>query len=152
MRETHAVVDIGGVLHTGRELELREAMELPPFSGYEFAHPVDVALLIRRIGGGVAVDGTLSGTASGECARCLDPVRLPVAVEIAERLDPAGDRDDPLGENNVFTGDRLDVRDLVRQVIDSALPMVLLCGEDCPGLCPHCGEKNGGSCRCAHKK
>ncbi len=152
MRENYALVDVGSVLHTGRELELREAMELPPFSGFAFGRPVDVALLIRRVGGGISVDGTLAGIASGECARCLDPVNLPVSVDVGERLDPAGDRDDPLGENNVFTGDRLDVRDLVRQMIDSALPMVLLCGDDCPGLCPLCGEKTGGSCRCAHQE
>jgi uncharacterized metal-binding protein YceD (DUF177 family) len=48
----------------------------------------------------------------------------------------------------VLSGDELDVRDLVRQLIDSALPYVILCREECLGLCADCGLKRDGACRC----
>lgn len=144
--KTRTTVDVGGVLHTGRELEIREAFELPEFSSYRFPEPVSVALLISRVGGGLEIAGRIAGTAGGECARCLDPIRHPFDFELDERFDANGGAEDPLGESNVLVGDELDVHDLVRQSIDSALPMVLLCGDDCPGLCPTCGRKRDGGC------
>ena len=150
MRDTRSNVDVGSVLHTGRELEIREALTLPDFSSFRFPAPVDVALHVRRIGDGLELKGSVSGLVEGECARCLEPVSLPLHLELAEMFDPGGDREDPLAENNVLQGDELDLRDLVRQLIDSALPIVLLCNDDCPGLCADCGLKRDGACRCKH--
>jgi uncharacterized protein len=141
-------VDVGFVLATGRELVIDETCSLPDFSDFRFPQPAAVALRINRIGRGLEVTGTLDAAAVGECARCLDEVHLPVHVEVDERLEPTGDAS-PLGENNVWTGDELNVGDLVRQSIDTALPIVLLCHEACGGLCPDCGNKRNGACACA---
>ncbi|MBD5634743.1 MAG: DUF177 domain-containing protein [Candidatus Eremiobacteraeota bacterium] len=143
-------VDVGGVLHTGRELDIDEALVLPEFASFAFPAPVAVSLSIRRIGRGLDVRGSVVGVAEGECARCLDGVRLPLNLEIDERIVAGGDRDDPLAENNVLEGDQLDLQDLVRQVIDSALPLAVLCDDDCRGLCTTCGHKRDGTCRCTH--
>jgi uncharacterized protein len=150
MKGTRTNIDVGGVLHTGRELAVREAVLLPEFASYSFPAPVDVRLKVSRLGRGLDLQGTIDGVAEGECARCLDDVRLPLHLELHETLEPAGERDLPLGESNVFSGEELDVRDLVRQLIDSALPIVLLCSEDCPGLCSDCGHKRDDACRCTH--
>ena len=75
-------------------------------------------------------------------------MRLPLTVDVDERIDPAGERIDPFAENNVLAGDELDLGDLVRQLIDSALPLSLLCSETCRGLCATCGLKRDGDCRC----
>jgi uncharacterized protein len=49
----------------------------------------------------------------------------------------------------VLTGDRLDVKDLATQLVYSAVPLHLLCGPDCKGICQICGEnKNTGACVC----
>ncbi|MBD5606968.1 MAG: DUF177 domain-containing protein [Candidatus Eremiobacteraeota bacterium] len=150
MKGTRASVDVGGVLHTGRELEIREALALPDFGSFSFPAPVDVTFTIRRIGRGLDVRGTVDGSAEGACARCLDDVKVHLELDVDERLEPGSDADDPLGENNVLIGDQLDLQDLVRQVIDSALPLAVLCGEACAGLCTTCGHKRDGICRCAH--
>jgi uncharacterized protein len=43
----------------------------------------------------------------------------------------------------------VDVPSLAREAIVLALPEKLLCRDDCPGLCPHCGvERGDGSCDC----
>lgn len=77
-------------------------------------------------------------------------MELPLHLELEERFDPGLGRDDPFGQNNVLHGDELDVADLIRQLIDSALPLMLACNENCPGLCPECGRKRDGTCRCPH--
>jgi uncharacterized protein len=143
-------VDLGGLLRSGGELQVREAVELPDFASYRFAAPAVVSLAIRRIGRGIGLRGSLEVEALGECARCLDEVRLPVALEVYENLEPDAELQDPLGESNVLLGDELDLADLVRQLIDSALPYVLLCNETCGGLCTTCGFKRDGTCRCPH--
>ena len=143
-------IDVGVVLGAGRELDVHQAVSIPDFGSYSFSTPADVALSVRRLGRGLEIEGTADVTASGQCARCLDDVRLPLHLEIDERLDPDRERDDPLGENNVLSGTNLDVGDLVRQLVTSALPFGLVCGEGCRGLCTTCGRsKNpGGGCDC----
>ncbi|MGP6156548.1 MAG: YceD family protein [Vulcanimicrobiaceae bacterium] len=155
MRASRANVDVSSVLEAGRELELREAVALPEFGSFDFPTPAEVALRARCSGRALELKGTITAEAAGECARCLDAVRLPLYVEVDERLEPDapsrgtdGDRNDPLSESNVLVGGELDVADLIRQLIDSALPLVLLCSEDCRGLCAECGQKRDGTCRC----
>jgi uncharacterized metal-binding protein YceD (DUF177 family) len=150
MKAIHSRVDVGGVLHTGRELELHEAFRLPEFGSYEFPAPLDVSLTIRRLGRGLDVRGNVVGSAKAVCSRCVDDVTLDLDLAIDERIEPGSDADDPLGENNVLDGEYLDLQDLVRQVIDSALPLTVLCHDDCTGLCTTCGHKRDGSCRCAN--
>jgi uncharacterized protein len=141
-------IDLSVVLGAGRELELHQAISVPDFGSFSFPAPAEVALIARRIGGGVELEGIVDTSAAGACARCLDDVRLSIHLDVHERLDPDSDRADPLGESNVLADDHLDLEDLVRQLIDSAVPLVLLCDDDCRGLCPSCGKKRDGVCRC----
>jgi uncharacterized protein len=143
-------IDVGGVLHAGRELDVRESVSLPDFGSYHFSDPADVSLRIRRVGRGVELRGSIQVEASGECARCLENVQIPVYIDVDESFEPGGEREDPLGESNVLTGSELDLADLVRQLVDSALPYVLLCDSECRGLCTTCGFKLDGACRCPH--
>lgn len=147
MKAHRTNVGVGGVLHTGRELHVLEAVDLPDFSSYHFAAPLEVTLRIRRAGRGLDLHGTITGAAEGTCARCLDDVGFPLDIDIDERFDPQSENDDPLGESNVLAGDELDLQDLVRQLVDSALPIVLLCNDRCSGLCTTCGLKRD-HCRC----
>ncbi len=148
MKESRTNVGIGGVLHTGRELHVLEAVTVDEFASIRFDALLEVNLRIRRAGRGLDLHGTITGEAVGVCARCLDDVRLPLAIAIEERFDPPSENDNPLGESNVLVGDELDLQDLVRQLVDSALPIALLCNDDCPGLCATCGAKIGTTCRC----
>jgi len=148
MKVTRTNVAVGAVLHTGRELHIRESVVLPDFAAYSFRAPIDVELRIRRVGRGLELAGSFDGVAEGVCARCLDDVRLPLHLIVDERFDPSSDRENPLGESNVLVGDELDLPDLVRQLTDSALPIVLLCDEHCPGLCGTCGQKHDDGSRC----
>jgi uncharacterized protein len=145
---TTAKIDVGAVLGAGRELELHQTVPLPDFESFSFPSPADVSLTARRLGSGLELEGTVDTAAVGACARCLNAVRLPLHLDVVECLEPPGGSSDPFGENNVLAGDQLDLPDLVRQLIDSALPIVLLCDENCPGLCPTCGKRRDGACFC----
>jgi uncharacterized protein len=147
-QDARTTIDIGGVLQTGRELKVHDSLALPDFASFRFTEPAGVSLVIRRIGQGLELRGTVEVIGEGECARCLDEVSYPLSLEIDENFEPAAELGDPLSESNVLSGDELDVRDLVRQLIDSALPYVILCREDCQGLCADCGLKRDGACRC----
>jgi len=142
------LVDLGAVLNTGRELDLKQLLVIPSFEAYSFPDPVAAELVVRRSGRGVAVVGTLLGTASSECARCLELAPHPFDLAVDERFDTDDVITDPLAESNVLVDGKLDVRDLARQLIDSALPMILVCDDACPGLCPVCGSRIplGGPC------
>jgi uncharacterized protein len=139
---------MGAVLGAGRELDLYQAIPLPDFGSFSFPAPAEVALTARRVGRSLGLEGTIDTAAGGACARCLDDVRLPIHLEFRENIELDGEKAEPLGENNVLVGDQLDLPDLVRQLIDSALPIVLLCNEECQGLCPACGKKRDGMCTC----
>ncbi len=144
------IIDVGTLLFAGRPMSLDERVEVPPFSTYTFPHPAHAQLELHRVGRGVEIDGTVGVNVAGTCDRCLDDVVVPITVEVEERFDPPDGTSDPFGENNVLNGTSLDVSDLVRQVVTTALPYGLVCSETCRGLCARCGRsKNpGGGCEC----
>lgn len=80
------------------------------------------------------------------CDRCLVPVAIEISFNIEERFSHTG-RDDE--ETETFSGDQIDLADYVQRGILGALPMKVLCREDCQGLCPVCGKDlNEGDCGC----
>jgi uncharacterized protein len=147
------VIDVGSILFAGRPMSLDEPVEVPPFSTLTF-RPAHVRFELRRVDRGLDIRGTVEVVVEGQCGRCLEGVVLPMTVEVEERFDPPGGTSDPFGENNVLSGTALDVGDLVRQLVTSALPLILTCREDCRGLCGTCGRsKNaGGGCICLADK
>ena len=140
-------IDLSPMIAAARQLELDGRVDLPPFGAYTFPRPAVVTVVIRALGGGVEVRGTIDARFAGLCDRCLEAVERPVRIAVEERF--ARD-DDPFGEANVLVGDHLDAEDLVRQLVDAELPLVLLCDDDCRGLCPRCGRsRNDAACTCA---
>jgi uncharacterized metal-binding protein YceD (DUF177 family) len=144
------VIDVGSVLFAGRPMSLDERVEVPPFSTVTFPQPAHARLELRRVDRGLDVGGTIEAVAEGPCDRCLEDVVVPMTVEVEERFDPPSGTSDPFGENNVLSGTSLDVGDLVRQLVTSALPYTIACRENCRGLCQLCGrsKNEGGGCTC----
>jgi uncharacterized protein len=144
------VIDVGTLLFAGRPIALDERVEVPPFSSFTFPQPAHVRLDLKRVDRGLQIDGTIEVDVAGTCDRCLEDAVSPLRVDVEERFDPPGGTSDPIGENNVLSGTSLDVSDLVRQLVDSALPMIWTCTDNCRGLCEFCGRsKNaGGGCTC----
>ena len=99
------------------------------------------------------LSGTASCTAHASCARCLAPATLEISgdVEGYYSLEPVDtlegyeqDEFDCLDEDGKF-----DAAGPIEAALVYATPFVILCKEDCKGLCPTCGaDLNEGPCAC----
>jgi uncharacterized protein len=97
--------------------------------------------------------GRFRGALQGECRRCLGDVRSDLEINVDAAIfstDPelADDPDSyPLPERATH----IDIRDVAREELALAVPSrLLLCREDCAGLCPSCGaDLNAGPCDCS---
>lgn len=142
-------VDVGSVLAAGRPLVLEGTVAVPGFGSYTFPKPALLALDLRSLGSGIEATGSIDAVWTGVCDRCLADVTNPIHIDVEERFLAANVGEGPFGESNVLEGQLLDVADLARQLIDSTLPMSLLCSDDCPGLCPTCGSpRRAEACSC----
>ncbi len=150
MNRSHKV-DISGLLGGGRQIMLvDDHVPIEDFEGTEFPAPGAVHMELRYVDRFLHIEGTVEADAKGLCDSCLEDVERHVRVDVDERLDPHGDReDDPFGESNVLVGNRLDLADLAQQLVLSAMPMGLRCSDECKGLCGICGaNRNTGACSC----
>jgi len=114
------------------------------------ASDIDVDLVLTKALREVTVLGNLSFSIEAPCSRCLDTVRLDIQPEIRLLLSPADkvkDVDDI--DHETYRGDEVDLDDYLRGLIAVSLPVKVVCGEDCKGLCPKCGANlNRESCDC----
>ncbi|PPK64361.1 YceD family protein [Actinokineospora auranticolor] len=105
---------------------------------------VELDLMLESVVEGVLVTGTASGPLTGECSRCLDGIADTVEVRITELYAyPDSATDETTDEDEIprLVDDLVDLEPVVRDAVVLAVPHVPLCAEDCPGLCPECGDK-----------
>jgi len=121
--------------------------------GVYFAESVTASLKFFRQIDKIFIKGDISVAVESECVRCLDPVHsvLKASLEIQFRPLPKTVRY-PLDDIGIgyYSEDYIDLSDEFRESLLLELPMVILCSEDCKGLCPHCGQNlNRGKCNCS---
>jgi uncharacterized protein len=123
-----------------------------------------------RVSGGVLLEGAFAAPVIAPCKRCLADVRLDVPVDFTLNLVPeslvakvAAPEDDgrspsagsfELGHANdeVFNGKSIDLDPILREQVLLALPLSVVCREDCRGLCSVCGQNlNEKECGCERK-
>lgn len=94
-------------------------------------------LHVRKVSGGALVTGMAGTVISGVCGRCLAPVEQEVAT-------------DELSLFYELEGvEELDITEDIRAELLLNMPVNLLCGPDCAGLCPVCGaNRNLHPCHC----
>jgi uncharacterized protein len=106
----------------------------------------------------IRLKGDLSTRLQLNCARCLEPVTQDVARSFDLLYRPQGSDaghaelsvTDAEAEIGYYTGQGIELNDVVREQILLAVPLRVLCTEQCKGLCPHCGKNlNEGHCSCA---
>jgi len=96
--------------------------------------------------------GHLAGVARDACRRCLVEVETPVQEDVHLLFAESGgeDDDDPDVYPIAARAHDLDLRPAIREEWLLAVPPLVVCKEDCKGLCPHCGaDLNAGACSCA---
>ena len=103
---------------------------------------LELDLSLTSVSEGVYVSGTVLGTLTGECGRCLDDITESFDVPIAELFAyAASTTEETTDEDEVgrMQGDLIDLEPELRDAVVLALPNHPLCRADCPGLCPECG-------------
>ncbi len=105
----------------------------------------------------IRLKGRLSGRVKVPCARCVEPVEIPLACEFDLIFRPMG-ADSGTGERAIsapeteigyYQKDSLALEDVLREQVLLSLPVRTLCKPDCKGLCPRCGaNRNLQSCSC----
>ena len=109
----------------------------------------------------IVADIRLKGQYAGEfkvpCARCVEPVKIPLSAEFDLVFRPVGadagasERSISAGETEIgyYQGDSLLLEDVLREQVLLSLPVRTLCKPDCKGLCPRCGKnRNLEACSC----
>ena len=120
--------------------------------------PLEVTATAELLEGQIRVEGQLDTKIELQCARCLEPVVQDVAHKFDLLYRPQG-ADSGREEISVTTaeaevsyyqGEGLQLEDVLQEQVLLALPLKVICRDDCKGLCPHCGQNlNVKQCACA---
>jgi uncharacterized protein len=111
----------------------------------------------KEIVADIRLKGRFAGRVQVPCARCIEPVEIPLAGEFDLIFRPVGADSDapersitaPETEIGYYQRDSLALEDVLREQVLLSLPARTLCKPDCKGLCPRCGaNRNLQPCSC----
>ena len=106
----------------------------------------------KNVGGKIYIKGNIDTNADLNCSCCLTPFTISVASSFEETYYATasvkeGDLDDT---GRIYSGEQIDLRDVIIESLVLALPMKPVCHPDCKGLCPSCGcNLNKDRCGCS---
>ena len=111
----------------------------------------------RDIVADIRLRGHFAGRFQVPCARCVEPVAIPLEADFDLIFRPAG-ADDGSAERSItapeteigyYLKDSLALEDVLREQVLLSLPVRTLCKADCKGLCQRCGaNRNSQPCSC----
>src|ERR1700751_4766604 len=130
-------------LRPGEQFRDELEVELPAFEfgGQRYVpvpEQVPAAFEITRANTGTVFTLAFTARLHGPCYRCLGDAVLEVPIRAREYQDEAPEADEMRTEYVV--GNNIDLSAWARDAIALALPEVILCREDCAGLCGVCGK------------
>jgi uncharacterized protein len=136
MRTLTRVVEAPEVIGT-------DVIAIPP------GRPVEVELRMESVVEGVLATGSVRSSASGVCVRCLEDLDVRVDVGFQELFaypDRAAHHqqvaaDEEQDEQHTLDHDLMDLEEVLRDAVVTALPFQPVCRDDCPGLCSECGAR-----------
>lgn len=145
-------------------------------TGFRTDRPAPLKASFRKVSGTVLLTGDLSAHLIAPCKRCVKDVAQDLPVHFTLNLVPKpakvkeededGSEEDArsqkrdsggsfaLGDadREYFDGRTIDLDPIVREQVLLALPVSVLCRDDCKGLCPQCGQDlNEAECGCERK-
>ena len=140
----------------GLDVQLNEAIESENISS-----PVIAQLRIEKLDAEVIVNGDLAAEVKLQCSRCLknfnSKLTIPVnvvyhSVEELKGEDNYEVRHEEL-DMDFYSGEELDLSNLLKEQLMLNTPMKPLCAELCKGICPVCGgDLNIDKCSCTKTK
>jgi len=129
------------------------------YHGAEFRQvaPLKVEAVAELVGSEIRVRGHLGTLLEASCDRCLSLVGIPVEQDFDLFYRPLRtiareeEFEVPADELEVgfFSGDGIELADVVTEQVILSVPMKVVCRAECQGLCPVCGaNRNVSRCHC----
>ncbi len=123
-----------------RELELAIAVVDPMGQGLASVlagEVIELNLRLESVHEGILATGEVDTTATAECSRCLEPLKLEVEVDFQELFAYSLEQEDDF----LVQEEQIDLEQAITDAVVLSLPFKPVCSEDCLGLCPECGVK-----------
>jgi uncharacterized protein len=154
------------VLITPQELEIHRievSKTYPPgvldYRGAEFRQLglLKVNAVAELVGSQIHIRGHIGARLEADCDRCLAKVEVPIdrdfdlfyrPMSTIARVEDIEITDDEL-EVGFYSGEGVALVDVVTEQVILAMPMKVVCRDECLGLCPACGaNRNLEGCHC----
>lgn len=123
-----------------KELDLQQKLETEigtEIIAVNAGTDLNLSVRLESVHEGILVTAEGETEATAECSRCLETIKLPVAINFQELFHYQ-----PKTEEDFFIEqDRINLEQALIDAIVLELPIKPLCSEDCPGICADCGEK-----------
>lgn len=125
---------------------------------YSAVQPMSWTATITNVGGAFLVRGSVTGSVSTACARCLDDFTIPVNGEIEGYfiIEGQGEAPEDMDDDEfdiLPPTNEIDMEPLLLAAVLLELPLIPLCDEECKGICQTCGKNlNEGPCDCASEE
>ena len=106
---------------------------------------------LQREGKDVLLDGEISVEFSTACSRCLEETERKSITKVRQTLKPLAEKGKIKEQPSItfYQSDEIDFRDVAEEAVVMGLPAVVVCSDDCRGLCSGCGENlNSSVCSC----
>lgn len=121
--------------------------------GPTIAGPIGTEVRLEKTGTQVFLSASISATGTFSCDRCLREFQqeLSPAYRMTYVFDASDAGEYDPAEVQVISPSLtvIDITDDVRQTLLLAVPLKVVCREECRGLCPTCGtDLNTGVCCC----
>lgn len=92
----------------------------------------------------IYINGTLTIKVTGPCSRCLENAEQLIEIQVEETFSQRPEEDEYRYKSGL-----VDLTEMINDKILSNQPSILLCKNDCKGLCPKCGcNLNDSACNC----
>jgi len=145
-----------GIIDLGPDLRQTEALESSGRTTLVEEHHGN-----KEVIEDIRVVGVLATSIEASCARCLEPVRQSVHRNFDLLYRPQGSdagREEisvtqAEAEIGYYRGEGLLLEDVLREQLLLAVPIRVICRDECKGLCPSCGRnRNTEPCNCAEDR
>ena len=152
------IFDIEQIYEEGLDFEILEPKEHFNLESGSLTEDVKIQGRLEKSGSEVLCQGRVQTGLSVTCARCLEGFNFAVNGKLKVHFIPRVENNNlpdeieltDLDVEQEFYGEgQIDLSCSVRDLILLSLPQVVLCREDCAGLCSECGANlNENNCGC----
>ena len=130
------------------------------YHGAEFRQttPLKLDATAELLGAEIRIRGHLATRLETSCDRCLGVVEIPVNSDFdlfyrpMKSIAKEEEIEIPTEELEIgfYEGDGIELADVATEQVILSVPMKVICGPECRGLCPVCGvNRNLTVCNCA---